>query len=106
MKSHYAATSALGALAAALTSLAPTEAEARIDCQNGYQRVAGNLISSPYCQDDLIARVAATYGINTSGTRLRADHGHKREVCRFIGRDVRLYEACVLTAPSVKGRPL
>lgn len=87
---------------AALAMAAP--AEAAIKCKGGYQLVQGNLISTPYCQDGLLAAVARQYGFRTSAAAIRNNPNHKREICRFVGRDIRVQENCITANPSYRGR--
>lgn len=88
-----------GALAACagagVALLLAQPAAAGIECNKGYQLVGGNEISTPYCQDEYLAVVARDFGIKTTGARLRQDWGHKREVCRLIGQDIRIQNACI-----------
>ncbi|MEW5963777.1 MAG: hypothetical protein AB1749_09460 [Pseudomonadota bacterium] len=70
-------------------------AAAAIRCNKGFQLVQGSEISTPYCQDEYLAEVAREYGIRTSGARIRSDWGHKRQVCRLIGQDIRIQNACI-----------
>lgn len=70
-------------------------ATAAIRCHNGYQIVGGNEIATPYCQDENLAHVAREFGIKTTGARIRADWGHKRDICRLIGQDIRIQSACI-----------
>lgn len=83
---------AAAATALAISALA-TPAGA-IECRNGYQRVAGSEIATPFCQDEYLAVVARDFGISTTGARVRKDWGHKREICRLIGQDNRIRGAC------------
>ncbi len=69
-------------------------AAAAIRCNKGFQLVQGSEISTPYCQDEYLAVVARDFGIRTTGARVRADWGHKREICRLIGQDNRIRGAC------------
>lgn len=88
--------------AAALVSAAP--AEARIRCVNGFQVVNGSHIATPYCQDELVARVAREHGMKVSAEAVRNNPNYKRHVCQFVGRDIRIYQACI-DANSVGRRP-
>lgn len=93
--------------AAAVTSgvtMAAGPSAAAIKCENGYQRVQGNLISTPYCQDALLAAVARQYGFKTSAAAIRQNPNHKREICRFVGRDIRVQENCITANPNGRGR--
>lgn len=87
------------ALAALASSIAmtqgPTPAAAKIQCSaDGFQRVQGAWLSTPYCQDNLVAKVARQYGIRVSDAEVRNNPNRKSEVCRFIGRDIRVRDAC------------
>lgn len=94
--SSMLARTTLSALAGAGTALlAVSPAAAAIICNKGFQLVGGNEIATPYCQDEYVAEVAREYGIKTSGARIRNDWGHKREVCRLIGQDIRIQNACI-----------
>lgn len=95
------------ALAAALplALLAGTQpADARIKCVNGFQVVNGSQIATPYCQDALVAKVAREHGIKVSDAAIRANPNLKRNVCQHVGRDNRIYIACI-DANSVGRRP-
>lgn len=95
---------ALGAGVAAAVLAAPHSADARIVCRNDSQLVAGSYISTPYCQDAYIARVAREYGMKASAARVRDNPNYKREVCRLIGNDIRVSEFCMNENPRVRGR--
>lgn len=75
-----------------------------IKCRNGYQIVSGNLIATPYCQDALLAQVAREHGMSASAARVRNNPNYKREVCRFVGNDIRISEHCLNETPSIRGR--
>ena len=80
----------------AATSLVAMLSQAQaIECHDGYQRVQGNLIATPDCQDENLARVARSFGVKASADRIRNNPNYKREVCRIAGRDIRVQEACV-----------
>ncbi len=81
-----------GMLLAAVTAV---PAEARIACSKGYQSVNGSPIATPYCQDQYVADVARTYGIRVSGEAIRNNPNLKRNVCQTIGRDNRIFIACI-----------
>jgi hypothetical protein len=69
-------------------------AEAKIVCRDGYQRVKGQDIATPYCQDKLVAQVARQYGSRVSDNSVLYNPAAKEEVCRFVGHDIRLTTAC------------
>ena len=66
-----------------------------IKCENGYQRVQGNLIATPYCQDQLLAEVATSRGFKTSAAAIRNNPNHKKEICRFMFNDIRVQQTCL-----------
>jgi hypothetical protein len=86
---------------AALAASAP--ASAAIACKNGYQRVQGNDIATPYCQDAYLAQVARSFGVRTSAETIRSNPNAKREVCRLVGRDIRVSSICVDEGPFGRG---
>lgn len=87
-----------------LACMAMTSPAAAIACKGGYQVVQGNLLATPYCQDALLAKVARQYGFKTSALAIRENPNHKREICRFVGRDIRVQENCITANPSGRGR--
>jgi hypothetical protein len=78
-------------------------AEARIRCVDGNQIVNGVPLATPYCQDELVAQVARERGIKVSAAAIRQNPNLKRNVCQHVGRDNRIYIACI-DANSVGGR--
>src|SRR5262249_7448438 len=80
---------------ASLAALVADPAAARITCKDGYQLVNGNLIATPYCQDALVGSVAREYGVKVSDSEVMNNPNLKRNVCQFVGRDIRLATACV-----------
>jgi hypothetical protein len=86
-----------------IATLAATPAFA-IKCENGYQRVQGNLIATPYCQDQLLAQVASSRGFKTSAAKIRNNPNHKKEICRFVFSDIRVQETCLSAGvPEYRG---
>lgn len=85
----------LAALAVMATMAATIDAQARIKCSDEFQVVRGQgHISTPYCQDEYLARVARGYGIRVSGSAIRRSVSRKEEVCRAIGHDGRVSNIC------------
>jgi hypothetical protein len=78
-----------------LAVAAAAPAEARIRCSNGFQIVNGQPIATPYCQDLLVAQVAREHGMRVSDAEVRYNPNTKRNVCQFVGRDIRVYQACI-----------
>ena len=85
----------LAAFTAAALSLTPTPADAAIKCVRGFQVVNGSHIATPYCQDALVAKVAREHGMKVSAAKIRNNPNYKRNVCQFVGRDIRIYQACI-----------
>lgn len=79
----------------ALATLPLSHAEARIRCNGPWQIVPGaGEISTPYCEDANLARVARTYGIRVTAAEIRTNNATKSNVCRMIGYDNRVTGAC------------
>src|SRR4051812_10587842 len=72
---------------AALVALS-TAANAGIVCHDGYQVVGGSEISTPYCRDNVLARVARGHGREVSDAAVRNNPGLKDELCRFLESDI------------------
>jgi len=84
---------ALGLLTAPALLAGP--ASAGIKCRDDYQIVQGREISTPYCADNYLARIAREYGVRVSDAAIRNNPNKKSEVCRFIGHDPRVKENCL-----------
>lgn len=84
-----------GCVAALGAVVALTSPAAAIKCEKGFQRVQGNLIATPYCQDQYLAQVARQYGFKASAGRIRNDPNYKKEICRFVFSDIRVQTACL-----------
>jgi hypothetical protein len=82
------------ALASLLVTAVATSAAA-IECQDGYQRIKGNLLATPYCQDELLFKVANERGFKTSFAAIRNNPNHKKELCRFLFSDIRVQMTCL-----------
>jgi hypothetical protein len=76
---------------------------ARIVCEGNVQVAKGQALPSPICRDRNLARVARSYGIRVTERKIRTSESTKAEVCRAIGFDNRVEEAC---APYLTGRSL
>lgn len=81
-------------LACGLLLLAQGGAQAAIDCDGDYQIVNGRPVSTPYCRDVNLARVARSYGWRVSVQSIRYSESTKAQVCRAIGHDNRVADAC------------
>jgi len=78
----------------AAAALVATPAAA-IKCENGFQRVQGNLIATPYCQDQYLAQVAQERGFKASAAKIRNNPNYKKELCRFVSSDIRVQQTCL-----------
>jgi len=92
------------AVTALLALAAASPAAARIECRGNFQVTKFGLISTPYCEEEQIARVARSYGMNVSGAEVRNDALTKVYLCQIIGDDTRLKGSCGAYAPDVYGR--
>jgi len=89
-------TSALLATLAAPAAFAVfvPSAEARIVCNGNYQLVAGSEISTPYCRDRNLARIARSRGFAVSDREILYSPSRKREICRYVGSNIEVQTAC------------
>ena len=87
-------TNSLVFVAAAATIFLSSAAEAKIVCREGFQVVNGQEISTPYCNDGLIAQVAREHGVKVSEETVRNSPSTRSEVCRFVGSDIRIQHYC------------
>lgn len=83
-------------LAILVTAGLAAGADAKPRCHEGFQDIGkGRSISTPYCEDLYLAEVAREYGSRVSVETIRNNPNAKRDVCRLIGRDIRINQACV-----------
>ena len=84
-------------LAASLITMLPlAPAQAAIVCDGNYQvGRGGETFATPYCQERNLARVAQSYGMRTSFEAIRRSDSVKAQICRTIGHDIRVREACL-----------
>ena len=94
----------IGFVTLGLAAAFAVPAEARIECHDGYQIVQGHALATPYCQDDLLARVAREHGMKETAQAIRSNPNYKLEVCRLAGRDIRVRENCINAFPGSRGR--
>lgn len=91
---HAGARATLG-IAVLAAGIAGATASARaIECREDYQVVAGQLLSTPYCQDGYLARVARQYGSRVTAAQIRNNPHTKADVCRFMGHDSHVSHIC------------
>ena len=78
MRPHIVSTLALSTSLFVLVAVSP--AAAKIECRDNFQVTKKNgLISTPYCEDQQIARVARYYGFNVTDAEV-----HNIPTPRFI----------------------
>lgn len=65
-----------------------------IQCVKDTQVVNGQLIHSPYCADEYLAKVARGYGIKVTPSQLRNNPNLKKNVCRTVFTDIRVSLIC------------
>jgi hypothetical protein len=92
--------SATLAVTALLAIAVSAPASARIECRGNFQVTKHGMISTPYCEEENIARVARTYGMNVTGAQVRSDALKKVYLCQIIGNDTRLKGSCAGYAPE------
>jgi len=68
-------------------------AAARIQCQGEFQVTQYGLIATPYCGDEVIARVARSYGWREADT-VGTNPLSKVYICQTLGWDYRLQSPC------------
>jgi len=96
--------SATLAVAALLAVAVTSPAAARIECRGNFQVSKYGLISTPYCEEENIARVARSYGHRVSGAEVRNNPLKKVYLCQTIGDDVRLKGSCGAYSHELYGR--
>jgi hypothetical protein len=99
----WSGSAALAAAAVLSVSLA-APASARIECKGNFQVTKYGLISTPYCEETEIARVARSYGANVSDAEVRENPMTKVYLCQVYGRDARLKGSCGAYSPEQYGR--
>jgi hypothetical protein len=84
--------SAASFAALALLGSAPASA---IECEGNFQvQRDGNMIATPFCQDNYLAIVAQQNGMNVSAGAIRSNPSIKERACRFVGDDNRVRDTC------------
>ena len=78
---------ALGALGLAAALLPASPVQADIVCKDGFQKSGGDWISTPYCNDAELARMARDHGVRVSADEVRQNPNKKYEICRFLGTE-------------------
>lgn len=81
-------------LAVLLAASTAPSAHAAIKCNDEFQRVKGQDIATPYCEDAYLAAVAREHGVKVTADEVRSSAAKKYELCRFIGSDSRVSNMC------------
>ena len=103
MHRHVLSGSATLAVTVLLTIAAASPAAARIECRGNFQVTKYGLISTPYCEEEQIARVAQSYGERVTGAEVRNNALKKVYLCQVYGYDTRLKGSCAGYAPELYG---
>ena len=91
------------ATVALLTTASLQPAAARIPCDGDFQITQFGPISTPYCEEEQIAKVANSYGSRVSAAEVHNNPLTKVYLCQTIGYDWRLQAACAGYAPHGSG---
>ena len=102
MKTVRVLTTATAVLSVA--NLFSNGAVAAIDCFDQFQYSGGRLIETPYCSDGYLAAIAREYGAYVSADAIRNNPNKKERICRFVGYDWRLTNACSGYRPQDNNR--
>lgn len=87
-------THSLGFAVVATMVLLASPAMARIECRGNFQISKYGPISTPYCEERQIARVARSYGYAVTDEEVRNNPNTKVYLCQIIGGDNRLKGSC------------
>ena len=91
----------LGAAVALVIFAKPAGA---IDCVRGLQWVDGQMLYTPYCQDEYLAEVAREFGFKASAAKIRNNPTSRK---RFAASSLKTFEfkspACRLVCRSIGG---
>ncbi len=84
----------VGFAAIVATILVTSPAAARIECRGNFQMNKYGPISTPYCEEQQIARVARSYGMAVTDAEVHNNPNTKVYLCQIIGGDNRLKGSC------------
>jgi len=90
-----------GAMLMAVGTVVPADAAIKCQGRNQWNSAAGAWISSPYCEDKLIALVGHKPFNGPNG--VRQNPSVKAEACRFGGSDIRIRDLCAGHLPEDGG---
>jgi hypothetical protein len=86
-----------------LTTASPQPAAARIPCDGDFQVTQYGRIATPYCEEELTAKVANSYGWRVSAAEVHDNPLTKVYLCQTIGYDWRLQGPCSGYGPRGSG---
>jgi hypothetical protein len=92
--SRQLAMAALAGAAFAVVSAVGASPAHAIKCDDEFQITSRGLVATPFCEANYLARVARSFGIRVSGRSIRRNSNKKREICYFIGHDIRVQDIC------------
>lgn len=81
-----------GAMLLAGSAVVPADAAIKCQGRNQWNSAANAWISSPYCEDKLVAQVSG-YPFN-GPNGVKQNPSVKAEACRFAGSDIRINDIC------------
>lgn len=90
-----------GALIMAATSAVPASAAIQCQGRSQWNSAAGSWISTPYCEDKLIAQVSGFPFNGPNG--VRQNPSVKAQACRYAGADIRIRDLCAGHLPEDDG---
>ena len=86
-------------MGAGVIAISSESVEARVVCKKGYRILKGQRLGTPYCQDLYLAKVAREFGVRVAAREILNNPNKKREVCQFIGWDIRIEHICESVLP-------
>ena len=93
----------LGTGSATVLAVYPLPATAHILCDGEFQITKYGPIATPYCGDQVIARVANSYGWRDSAAQVGTNPLAKVYICQTLGTDWRLQGPCAGYVPHGGG---
>jgi hypothetical protein len=103
MHRYFGTAPATFAATALIAVCLTSPAAARIQCDGNFQITKYGPISTPYCEEGEIARVAQSYGQRVSAAEVRNNALTKVYLCQVYGYDTRLKGSCAGYAPELYG---
>jgi len=104
MRTQHTLLAAASAFSAIFLSMTPASAASGIVCNGNYQVVGGSEISTPYCRDTHLAKIARRSGFRVSDAAVLYNPNVKSEVCRFISNNIEVRDTCNDDGEGRRGR--